>query len=740
MGLKSKILYDSVKSYSIKISVFSLLLIALIPFIKVRFYLYFVISISTISLVLLFIFINMHQAFKVRKDHTTNLWFRFFHFFRNRTDSSNICLGEIKGFMVKDRYIKVDRHHYYNIVSGILDFFIRKYSIKKFFFLVLLSTAITTGYYFYGMYLITGLIFSFLGCITICSLFFSILGIDNYYLNPAYEANANVLVSGESGSGKSTLLKKFIFGLHNSVPVLAFDIHSDFLEIYRDLGLRIMHPEEISINLWDLEKGISPEIRIRENISLFDTIIPQGLGKIQQAILFRIALACYNKKGILEDKSQTWVLEPPNNTELIQTLFEEMKSTSSREKESIMSLYKTIKLYSQSTIFGAKTQIPFQDMLEKSSVISLADLRNSKMIQIVEEALLRKLYYYMLGRNIQHRKVSIYIIIDELNALASSKETMLIRLLAEGRKFGLAFLLGAQIVKTLPPEIVGNCATKIMFRASEFEDFSYLADMLASTYFHHKERKSQVFKLFRNLKPLQAMIINSTHKDPVKVKVTFVHKTFRYRQLKKKNCKKEETESKTVEKVEAAIHGEIPADSGHDKITLSIIHLLEINHGAMEKTRLLFALKISDNNLFYRSIDSLMEKDMIKEIRRSNLFNKTYKYIVINKSNKSAEHSLEIKLVYDYLLYKRFNVRIMDQDNVPDIEVEISGVRFAVEIETGSKKDNQLIVEMLRNRSKVFSKVVIVTEDFKRFSGLVTDHNLTNCEVISFEGVRATFK
>ena len=144
MGLKSKRIYDGVKGFSIKLSVLSLLLISLIPFVNLKSFLITTIYISAFSLFFLIVFIDMHNAFKLQHTQQTNFFFKIARFIYDRIDKFSIPLAKVKGFVREGKYVKVERHPYYNAATAIPHFLFKNFSFKKIIIIILYITSIVT--------------------------------------------------------------------------------------------------------------------------------------------------------------------------------------------------------------------------------------------------------------------------------------------------------------------------------------------------------------------------------------------------------------------------------------------------------------------------------------------------------------------------------------------------------------------------------------------------------------------
>ncbi len=138
---------------------------------------------------------------------------------------------------------------------------------------------------------------------------------EGYYWNPEALPNGHIVAIGASGSGKTQTLKAIAYSLHQTYPemqVILLDFHGD-QEIVGETcyPIHMASPHGINplvINL-DPEGGGSNLQAIQMAGILKKSL---RLGPNQEGMLIEIIKTCYLKRGIVQEKQETWSFEPPN--------------------------------------------------------------------------------------------------------------------------------------------------------------------------------------------------------------------------------------------------------------------------------------------------------------------------------------------------------------------------------------------------------------------------------------------
>ncbi len=138
---------------------------------------------------------------------------------------------------------------------------------------------------------------------------------DGCYWNPEALPNGHIVAIGASGSGKTQTLKAIAYSLHQTYPqmqVILLDFHGD-QEIAGETcyPLHMASPHGINPLVVNLDpEGGGPNLQA----ILVAGILKKSLrlGPNQEGLILEVIKACYHKRGIYQEKQETWSLEPPN--------------------------------------------------------------------------------------------------------------------------------------------------------------------------------------------------------------------------------------------------------------------------------------------------------------------------------------------------------------------------------------------------------------------------------------------
>ena len=138
---------------------------------------------------------------------------------------------------------------------------------------------------------------------------------EGYYWNPEALPNGHIVAIGASGSGKTQTLKAIAFSLRQTYPqmqVILLDFHGD-QEIIGETcyPIHMASPHGINplvVNL-DTEGGGSNLQAIQMAGILKKSL---RLGPNQEGMLIEIIKTCYLKRGIVQERQETWSFAPPN--------------------------------------------------------------------------------------------------------------------------------------------------------------------------------------------------------------------------------------------------------------------------------------------------------------------------------------------------------------------------------------------------------------------------------------------
>ena len=138
---------------------------------------------------------------------------------------------------------------------------------------------------------------------------------ESYYWNPEALPNGHIVAIGASGSGKTQTLKAIAFSLHTTYPqmhIILLDFHGD-QEIIGETcyPIHMASPHGINPLVVNLDpEGGGPNLQAIQIAAILKKSL--RLGPNQEGMLIEIIKTCYLKRGITQEKQETWSLEAPN--------------------------------------------------------------------------------------------------------------------------------------------------------------------------------------------------------------------------------------------------------------------------------------------------------------------------------------------------------------------------------------------------------------------------------------------
>lgn len=279
--------------------------------------------------------------------------------------------------------------------------------------------------------------------------------------------NYNMIILGTSGSGKSSLAKIIVSKLN--VSYLIFDIHGEYFTEAKRIDASL-----ISVNPLSLF-GQSPRQRALEVAYMLKSIF--NLGNLQVIDLFNIIFETYEEKGIYEEDSSSWSNTPPNFRDVILLLERKKKYINNvSELNKIQSLEPYLNFVSNS-MFNSDS-INYNDIFKDNYILDLSKITIPEIKYIVIETILRSLTSFMYSTGTS--KLRKMIVIDEAPFILSKESGQLLveRLFAEGRKFGIGFILISQTSEYVK-KLISNSAYLFALNLVEPADLDYVSKIIS---------------------------------------------------------------------------------------------------------------------------------------------------------------------------------------------------------------------------------------------------------------------
>ncbi len=312
----------------------------------------------------------------------------------------------------------------------------------------------------------------------------------NFCLNFEKAKNYNVVILGTSGSGKSHLAKKVIERLN--VGYLIFDIHGE----YKFDKAKRLDASAISVNPLSLF-GQSPRQRALEVAYMLKSVF--NLGNLQTIDLYNLIFEAYQEKGVYEEDPRSWSTSPPTFRDVI-ILAERKKKfiTSSVELNKINALEPYLNFVASNMFFS--NSVNFDEVFSENYVIDFSRITIPEVKYIVIETFLRALLSFIyMNVSPKLRKV---VVLDEAPFVLSkeSGEQLVERLFAEGRKFGLGFVVISQTSEHVK-KLISNSAYVLVLNMVEPGDVEYVSRLIAGA-------DQDIYKaIYENLRKLERGMI-----------------------------------------------------------------------------------------------------------------------------------------------------------------------------------------------------------------------------------------
>ncbi len=490
----------------------------------------------------------------------------------------------------------------------------------------------------------------------------------SFLLYPKSESNPHIVISGMSGFGKSTLFKSMLIDIKNCrIPCIIFDAHSEHNEAVKMLGGRVHNAIYSGINILELD-GASVSERISELSGLFREVYM--LGHIQVTKLSECLWYTYRKNGArnLADRELA-------NAPTIRDLIDEINifirnSKTAGERNTLLRLKDRISLLNSSAFTGVSTSMNnIQNGIHSFALASMKS-REAQLIYIGE--LLNRIYSMMHDKE-NNGALRLYIMIDEAQFLTdnSNSNSIISKLIEEGRKYGIGVIIVTHAASTLNKKIMANASTFLTFYAREPSEVAYIAKVLSGS---DGQMADAIRNKMQRLVQNQAMLVSSNVRNPVLLSTPKFNEV-----IITGNSSMGEDEAKELLKSKA-------------KKPIRLSEIKDVN-------------KI-DSSL----VSKLTESGELSYLEDSY---DNVEWVMWRNNSLSLEHELWVKRISEFISSKGIENMILDNSTGPDISILRNGIKIAIEYETGSKSMESTI-KMMELRLKSYSRVVILTK-----SGLV---------------------
>ncbi|MDE1870771.1 MAG: ATP-binding protein [Candidatus Micrarchaeota archaeon] len=487
------------------------------------------------------------------------------------------------------------------------------------------------------------------------------------YICPQLEANPHVVISGMSGFGKSTLFKSLLFDIRKSgISCILFDAHDEHSTMVRNMDGVVHNALYSGINILELD-GASVSERISELSRLLKEVY--SLGYIQATKLSECLWYTYRKAGARSRLDRS-LARTPTVKDLIDELSIFIRNSKSvGERNTLVHLRARISLLNSYAFTGGF--ISMEGLNDGLHSFSLGGIKSKEVQLIYIGELLNRLYATMHDSDKQS-SVRLYVMIDEAQFLVdnSNNNSVISKLIEEGRKYGLGVIIVTHAASTLNRKIMANCATFATFYAREPSEINYISRVLSGSDSSMSELvKARISRLRQN----QAIIVSNHFRDPVVVSTPKFDELPAF-------CDFMVSGSEAYGIIRAKARRPIR----YDDLRAMGVDL----EGSLEKLE-------GDGTLdsFTFSHDGNEER-----------------WIMAHNSSVSIEHEVMVMKISELLKSHGLMSRIVDNSKGPDIISSANGKRIAIEYETGSKSNGSTL-RMISMRLEKYPVVLMITND-----------------------------
>ena len=279
--------------------------------------------------------------------------------------------------------------------------------------------------------------------------------------NPEALPNGHIAIIGASGSGKTQTLKAIASEIHRtySTQVILIDFHGD-QELPKETHypLHMASPYGINPLVVNLDPaGGGPSLQAIQVAMTLKKALQMGAN--QEGLILQVLEECYKQRGITQESSATWTKNPPTFADLETELTSREEDGCKESKKLILKLAATFKY----GVFN-RTQPPLTDKLIR---IDLSKLPPEIQAIAAESLALQVMNAHRLRGETNSKLPITYLFADEAKELKGSPACD--RIIADGRKYGLALTVASQSERHLSADVIGNSSTKIVLPVDQTE-------------------------------------------------------------------------------------------------------------------------------------------------------------------------------------------------------------------------------------------------------------------------------
>jgi type IV secretory pathway VirB4 component len=284
---------------------------------------------------------------------------------------------------------------------------------------------------------------------------------DGIRFDPESLPNGHIVAIGASGSGKTQTLKAIAWEIYHTYPtqVILIDFHGDQeLPGETHYPLHMASPHGINPLLINLDPaGGGPSLQAIAVSSTLKKALQMGAN--QEGLLLTVLEECYKKRGITQESRASWTGNPPTFADLEAEL-------SSRDEDGCKESRKLLLKLAATFQYGVFSR-PQPLLTDKLIRVDLSKLPPEIQAIAAESLASQLMNAHRLRGETSSKLPSTYLFVDEAKELRGSKACD--RIIADGRKYGLALVMASQSERHLSADVIGNSSTKIVLPVDQTE-------------------------------------------------------------------------------------------------------------------------------------------------------------------------------------------------------------------------------------------------------------------------------
>jgi conjugal transfer ATP-binding protein TraC len=486
-------------------------------------------------------------------------------------------------------------------------------------------------------------------------------------------SNPNGVILAQSGGGKSFFAKLLISRyLLNKTKVMVIDPQGEYRNLikqFKGQRINLARTSKTIINPLDL----MGHDYIEKRLALMDLmqVMLGGISEPQKALIDRALTKTYQKKGI-DDNPKTWHKTPPILGDLLKTLKQMERRTTSLEKSSIQALINRLSMYVDGvfSFLNKPTNINFTNNFVCFDIGNIPKPVKPTLMFLVLD------YLYMKMKKDKERKI---LLIDEAWSLLSRTEdaSYIFEIVKTCRKFNMGLILINQEVEGL---LSSNAGKSVLANSA----YTFLMKQKPAV-------MEQITKTF-NLSQVEREYLMSSQVGEGVLIIDDEHLELKV----------------------------IASNEEHKVITTNADEILEYNNSGEEED---INISIDEFKGFFRykkvkkdDREYLLSKGYEVVEKKTLLTGKVEKFLIKPRLKESINHIFVMNDIADYLESKGIEVQKYATKK-PDLVFKVNGKKIAIEVETGTVSRNV--------KSQLTEKVNMLNKNYDSWFFVMTNRNFT---------------